>query len=103
MDQEEDSTVQTISERTALYRQALSEAESASDVSKVRRYKRGLESLTEMMKSARAKRPVNLDDLPPVVVVKGATSTAQVMHLRGVAGQMVTLRSVIRAAICSEG
>ena len=71
-----DGPLQTISERTALYRQALAEAESAGDGSKVRRYKRGLETLEEMMKSVKAKRAVNLEELPPVVIVKGSTSSS---------------------------
>ena len=75
-------TLQTVLERTALYKQALSEAQGAGDASKVRRYKRGLETLEEMVKNVKAKRPVNMEDLPPVVIVKTSTpgpSAVQVM------------------------
>ena len=58
-----------IDERVKLYQQALKTAESQNDSTKVRRYKRALDTMKSMQSDARAGRPINMDDLPPVISI----------------------------------
>ena len=59
--------VRAIQERLQLYQEALKTAESQGDSSKARRYKRSIGNMDDMLKTARAGRPVNMEDLPPII------------------------------------
>ena len=56
-----------------MYQDALKAAEIGGDGSKVRRYKRSIGIIQDMLKTAKGGRPVNMDDLPPVINAKSAT------------------------------
>lgn len=59
--------VGVISDRLTMYKGALKDAETAGDPSKVRRYKRSIDTIVAMEKDAKFGRPINMDILPPVI------------------------------------
>ena len=56
--------------RIAMYRLAESNAKASGDVSKARRFGRGLKTLEGLLKQAKSGNAVNVDDIPPEVVTK---------------------------------
>ncbi|XP_070555638.1 coiled-coil and C2 domain-containing protein 1-like isoform X2 [Ptychodera flava] len=56
-----------IRDRREMYETAIENAKTAGDTSKARRYDRGLKTLKDLEKSAKAGRSVNEDDIPPPV------------------------------------
>lgn len=69
------SMVVLLEERINVYKLAIANAKSANDSSKVRRFERGHKTLETMLKSAKAGKPVNEDDIPPMVATGGAAVT----------------------------
>lgn len=64
-----------LSERIAMYQQAISNAKAAGETSKVRRYDRGLKTLQSMLTSVKKGKPINEEEIPPPVAT-GAKSNA---------------------------
>lgn len=63
------STIDLLSERLALYKEAEAVSKSLGDTSKARRYGRAVKSLEGLMKSARAGHVINEEDIPPPVAI----------------------------------
>uniref|UniRef100_A0A3Q4BV14 Coiled-coil and C2 domain-containing protein 1B n=1 Tax=Mola mola TaxID=94237 RepID=A0A3Q4BV14_MOLML len=63
----------TLEERVAMYKTALKNAKTDGEMSKARRYDRGLKSLETMLAAVKKGRPVNEADIPPPVAT-GASS-----------------------------
>lgn len=61
------SPVEMLKERHENYRQALANAQKANEVSKVRRLKRGLKTLEDLIRAAKAGKPIPEDEIPPQV------------------------------------
>ncbi|XP_053574141.1 coiled-coil and C2 domain-containing protein 1A [Bombina bombina] len=59
----------TLSERLAMYKEALTNAKHAGDGTKARRYERGIKTLEDLLRSAKKGGSVNTDDIPPPVAV----------------------------------
>lgn len=59
--------ISTIQDRLRMYQESVKMAETQGDSSKVRRYKRSLGTLEDMLKTAKGGRPVNMDELPPAI------------------------------------
>ncbi|XP_068217954.1 coiled-coil and C2 domain-containing protein 1-like [Palaemon carinicauda] len=62
--------VSLLGERIAMYKEAEANAKESGETSRARRFNRGLKTLLQMEKSAKAGRPINEEDIPPAVVVK---------------------------------
>ena len=62
-----------IQDRLKMYNDALKEAESQKDTSKIRRYKRAIGTIEDMLKATRGGRPINMEELPPIVSVAPPT------------------------------
>ena len=62
-----------IQDRLKMYNDALKEAESQKDTSKIRRYKRAIGTIEDMLKATRSGRPINMEELPPIVSVAPPT------------------------------
>ncbi|KAM9856818.1 coiled-coil and C2 domain-containing protein 1A [Aulostomus maculatus] len=54
-------------DRIEMYKSAISNAKDAGEMSKVRRYERGLKTLQSMLTSVRKGKPVNEEEMPPPV------------------------------------
>jgi len=63
------SLLSIIQERKSVYKEAESIAKHNGDTSKARRCARGLKTLQDLEKSVLAGRPVNQDDIPPMISV----------------------------------
>jgi len=61
------SPLEMLKERHENYQQALANAQKANEGSKVRRLKRGLKTLEDLIKVAKAGKPVPEDEIPPQV------------------------------------
>ncbi|XP_019850043.1 PREDICTED: coiled-coil and C2 domain-containing protein 1-like [Amphimedon queenslandica] len=61
--------ISLISERLKMYQEGLKAAETAGDSSKIRRYKRSVETLTSLQKDAKSGRHVDMETIPPVINV----------------------------------
>ncbi|KAM9324695.1 coiled-coil and C2 domain-containing protein 1B [Gastrophryne carolinensis] len=59
--------LQTLEDRIASYKTAISNAKQANETSKARRYERGLKTLESMLKSARQGKSVSEEEIPPPV------------------------------------
>lgn len=68
------STTTTLKERLAMYKLAEKTAKDAGDSSRARRFNRGLKTLESLLKQAEAGKPINNEDIPPVIAVKPAQS-----------------------------
>ncbi|XP_063849873.1 coiled-coil and C2 domain-containing protein 1-like isoform X3 [Scylla paramamosain] len=69
------SVLELITERIAMYEAAEAEAKAGGESSRVRRFNRGLKTLMQMQKSVKAGKPINEDEIPPPVVVRGGDRT----------------------------
>lgn len=76
------SLLSTLEERNEMYRVALNNAKSVGDNAKARRLERGLKTLESLLKSAKAGKDVNEEDIPlPVATgVVNATRPNQQLH-----------------------
>lgn len=63
-----------ISERLLLYQNGLEQAKYNGELSKVRRYKRSIVVIEELLQSANAGQQINEEALPPVIIVKKVDS-----------------------------
>lgn len=61
--------ISLISERLKMYQEGLKAAETAGDSSKIRRYKRSVETLTSLQKDAKSGCHVDMETIPPVINV----------------------------------
>lgn len=64
-----------------MYQEVLKAAESTSDSSKARRYKRSIDTIIILQRDAKAGRPVDMELLPPIIATPtqaGATPTSSV-------------------------
>lgn len=68
------SIVTLLEDRLKLYNEAVAAAAKANDNSKARRYGRAVKTLEQLLKSAKAGRNVNEEDIPPVVNIPKAKS-----------------------------
>ncbi|XP_044158203.1 coiled-coil and C2 domain-containing protein 1B isoform X1 [Bufo gargarizans] len=66
--------VQTLEERIANYKIAITNAKQSNDSSKARRYERGLKTLESMLKASRQGKPVVEEEMPPPVACGKPTS-----------------------------
>lgn len=64
--------VALLAERISMYEEAEANAKASGETSRARRFNRGLKTLHQMEKAAKAGRPVNEDDIPPAVLVKSS-------------------------------
>lgn len=62
-------------ERIQMYNTAISNAKTAGESSKVRRYERGLKTLQSMLTSVKKGKPINEEEMPPPVALGGKPST----------------------------
>ncbi|XP_045138932.1 coiled-coil and C2 domain-containing protein 1-like [Portunus trituberculatus] len=69
------SVLELITERIAMYEAAEAEAKAGGESSRARRFNRGLKTLMQMQKNAKAGKPINEDEIPPPVVVRGVDRT----------------------------
>ncbi|KAK3090097.1 hypothetical protein FSP39_009170 [Pinctada imbricata] len=65
--------VSVLDDRLSMYKTAMENAKSAGDGSKQRRLDRGIKSIQDLMKKAKANKPISEDDIPPPVAL-GAPS-----------------------------
>lgn len=63
--------VDLLSGRLDMYRLAETNAKTAGDAGKARRFGRGIKTLTDQLRQAKAGHPINPDDIPPEVSTKG--------------------------------
>lgn len=61
-------------ERIQMYSTAISNAKTAGESSKVRRYERGLKTLQSMLTSVKKGKPINEEEMPPPVALGGKPS-----------------------------
>lgn len=66
-------------ERIQMYNTAISNAKTAGESSKVRRYERGLKTLQSMLASVKKGKPVNEEEMPPPVALGGQPSASSVV------------------------
>ncbi|XP_072255548.1 coiled-coil and C2 domain-containing protein 1A isoform X1 [Pyxicephalus adspersus] len=67
----------TLTERLAMYKEALTNAKQAGEGTKARRYERGVKTLEDLLRTAKKGGSVSPDDIPPPVAVgKSASSPA---------------------------
>nr|DBA17934.1 TPA: hypothetical protein GDO54_016237 [Pyxicephalus adspersus] len=59
--------LQTLQDRITNYQTAIANAKQTNETSKVRRYDRGLKTLESMLKAAKQGKPVNEEEMPPLV------------------------------------
>ena len=59
--------VSIIQDRLVMYQEAMRVAETSGDSTKIRRYKRAIGTIQDMLKAAKGGRPVTMDDLPPPI------------------------------------
>ncbi|XP_063245224.1 coiled-coil and C2 domain-containing protein 1-like isoform X2 [Bacillus rossius redtenbacheri] len=64
------SLVSVLEERLRMYQEAEKNAKAANESSRARRFGRGIKTLMDQLKAARAGRVVNEEDIPPPVAVK---------------------------------
>lgn len=64
------SMVTTLQERLENYRTGCEVARGSGDTSKAKRIERGIKTLEDLMKQAKAGKPVSEDDIPPVLANK---------------------------------
>uniref|UniRef100_A0A3Q3RV39 Coiled-coil and C2 domain containing 1B n=1 Tax=Mastacembelus armatus TaxID=205130 RepID=A0A3Q3RV39_9TELE len=69
------SVQHTLEERVAMYKMALQNAKAAGEISKARRFDRGLKTLETMLAAVKKGKPVNEAEIPPPVAT-GAQSAA---------------------------
>lgn len=69
------SVLELLTERIGMYEAAEAEAKAGGESSRARRFNRGLKTLLQMQKSAKAGKPINEDEIPPPVVVRGGDRT----------------------------
>lgn len=62
-------------ERIQMYSTAISNAKTAGESSKVRRYERGLKTLQSMLTSVKKGKAINEEEMPPPVALGGKAST----------------------------
>lgn len=63
-------------ERIQMYNTAISNAKTAGESSKVRRYERGLKTLQSMLTSVKKGKPINEEEMPPPVALGGNSNAA---------------------------
>lgn len=66
------STVDTIKSRIEMYKLSEKMCKEAGETGKARSRARGIKSLESLLKQALSGKPINLDDIPPEVLVKAA-------------------------------
>lgn len=64
--------------RIDMYNTAIANAKQAEDNSRARRFERGLKTLNTMLKQVNAGRPIDVNDIPPEIVVKPSTKPVEV-------------------------
>ncbi|KAM8930566.1 coiled-coil and C2 domain-containing protein 1B [Pelodytes ibericus] len=69
--------LQTLEERIANYKEAVTNAKQAKENTKARRYERGLKTLESMLHSARQGKAVNEEEIPPPVASGKPTVSSQ--------------------------
>lgn len=67
--------LEVVESRLRMYQSAIAAAKEKKESSKVRRYERSLKTLNEMMKSVKAGKKVNMEDIPPEVLVTGGVAS----------------------------
>lgn len=60
----------TIKSRLEMYKMAESNAKELNDMSRARRFNRGLKTLQDLLKQVNSGKTINIDDIPPEVTVK---------------------------------
>ncbi|XP_045067661.1 coiled-coil and C2 domain-containing protein 1A isoform X1 [Coregonus clupeaformis] len=70
-----------LAERIDMYQTAISNAKAEGEMSKARRYDRGLKTLQSMMASAKKGKPINEEAIPPPVATGGKPAPAPVQQL----------------------
>ncbi|XP_067001233.2 coiled-coil and C2 domain-containing protein 1-like isoform X2 [Anabrus simplex] len=70
------SLVSLLEERLKMYQEAEKNAKTAGESSRARRFGRGIKTLNDLIKQARAGRVVNEEDIPPPVVISAITKPA---------------------------
>lgn len=70
----EPNIVDLLTGRLELYRIAEDNAKAAGDAGKARRIGRGLKTLADQLRQAKAGRPINVEDIPPEVTTKAAAA-----------------------------
>lgn len=63
-------TMHTLEQRIAMYELAEKNAKTAGDISKSRRFGRGLKTLNDLLKQTKAGKTINIEDIPPEVSTK---------------------------------
>ncbi|XP_044001069.1 coiled-coil and C2 domain-containing protein 1-like isoform X2 [Aphidius gifuensis] len=66
-DQATNENITIIEERITMYKAAENKAKADNEISKARRFTRGLKTLNELLKSVKAGNTINVDDIPPVL------------------------------------
>ncbi|CAI9596807.1 unnamed protein product [Staurois parvus] len=65
----------TLTERLAMYKEALANAKQAGEGTKARRYERGVKTLEDLLRTAKRGGSVSPDDIPPPVAVGNSASS----------------------------
>ncbi|CAG5121470.1 unnamed protein product [Candidula unifasciata] len=68
--------VAVLEERLNLYKQASAIAKTAGDSSKQRRLDRGIKTLTDLLKQAKAGKPINEEEIPPAVALGASVAVS---------------------------
>ncbi|XP_055885542.1 coiled-coil and C2 domain-containing protein 1-like isoform X1 [Biomphalaria glabrata] len=66
-----------LEERVNMYKQAIAAAKTAGDSAKQRRLDRGLKTLTDQLRQAKAGKPVNEEEIPPPVAMGTSVALEQ--------------------------
>lgn len=66
-DQPTNENINIIEERITMYKAAENKAKADNEISKSKRFTRGLKTLNELLKSVKAGNTINVDDIPPVL------------------------------------
>lgn len=66
------NTTDVLQNRIEMYKMAESNAKAANDSGRARRFGRGLKTLEDLLKQAKAGKTINMDDVPPEVTAKVA-------------------------------
>ncbi|NWX49200.1 C2D1B protein, partial [Steatornis caripensis] len=95
---------QTIEERIANYRTAISNAKESGESAKIRRYERGLKTLETMLAAVKKGKKVNEEDMPPRVATGKSSHLPQATEVElenlGDSVRMHSLHAVCKSQHC---
>lgn len=66
-DQDTNGNISIIEERIIMYKAAENKAKADNEISKVKRFTRGLKTLNELLKNVKSGNTINVDDIPPIL------------------------------------